>query len=72
MAGNEESSSLKPWNTKNTARSQAVSGDECPLKICSTKRKVPTDGHDEEDTVLAESAIDETKEQATKKSRPRC
>lgn len=39
---------------------------ECSLKICSTKRKVPADGHDEEDTVLADSTIDETKEQATK------
>ena len=55
MAGNEESSSLKPCNTKSMAASQAVSGDECPLKICSTKRKVPADGHDEEDTVLADS-----------------
>lgn len=37
---------------------------ECSQKICSTKRKVPSDGHDEEDIVLAESTIDETKEQA--------
>ena len=63
MAGNEESSSLKPCSTKNTAGPQAVSGDECPLKICSTKRKVPTDGHGEEDTALADSV---TTEQAIK------
>ena len=39
---------------------------ECSLKICSAKRKAPTDGHDEEDTVLADSTIGETKEQFTK------
>ncbi|KAF7110707.1 hypothetical protein CFC21_110790 [Triticum aestivum] len=66
MAGNEESSSLKPCSTKSTAAAQAVSGDECPLKIGSTKRKVPAEEHDEEDIVLAESTIDETKGQATK------
>ncbi|KAI4970553.1 hypothetical protein ZWY2020_001467 [Hordeum vulgare] len=44
----------------------ATGKQECSLKVCSTKRKVPADGHDEEDIVLAESTIDETKEQAVK------
>ena len=38
----------------NQSMKDSTGEQECSLKICSTKRKVPADGHDEEDIALAE------------------
>ena len=37
----------------NQSMKDSTGEQECSLKICSTKRKVPADGHDEEDIALA-------------------